>query len=490
MVSKKLFFSYGRDPHNPQYVDIVHKVKQYLEAQNFEVFMDVEQLKGGDDWEKKLESEIRQSDIFLYFVTSYATRPDGYCRNELSFALSLKKKIIPLMISYEPLPLSICRLQYIDLQNINSDKHLVSKIEQIIPILDDILFQSPGEKIQSPALIDNIASTKQNTLIVDCSNDQTHLNQYDFPYKKTKEYVQVSGVALLMNNRFVFHSHRMSQLCNSTGEVLANLGNVKGALSINDNKILTYSMNETIKLWTLEGQNLAQFVCNFKIKKIHIIDNDKFISRSSDNILRICNFFGKILHKINVDKGLNGLVILSHDRILLYFSNGTLQMIDLQGRLIRNLYGHSEGINGVCLLSNDRILSYSNDRTLRIWDREGRTLAVLKGHKNPINGAKVMKDGRILSYSGSTIYMWNTAGELMFVTKAHKGPINRVQIFEDGRILTCGSDGTLRLWNQKCEAVSSLKVQLGAFRNIYLLDKNNILIYSLNNTLSLWSSKE
>ena len=137
MFAKKLFFSYGRDPHNPQHIDIVEKIKQQLVKEGFNVFMDVEQLRGGDDWEEKLEIQIRQSDSFVFFVTPYAARkPDGYCLNELAYALSLNKKIIPLMISFEPLPLSICRLQYIDLRNVQTDQQLVSKIEQVIPVLN------------------------------------------------------------------------------------------------------------------------------------------------------------------------------------------------------------------------------------------------------------------------------------------------------------------------------------------------------------------
>jgi len=128
--------SYGRDVENPQDIDLVRRVKVDLEKEGFEVLMDEEQLRTTDDWEMKLEEMIRASDWMLFFITPYsARRPEGYCLNELAFSLSLKKPIAPVMVNYIVPPLSICRVQYLDLQAVKSDDDYEKKFKEITSII-------------------------------------------------------------------------------------------------------------------------------------------------------------------------------------------------------------------------------------------------------------------------------------------------------------------------------------------------------------------
>ena len=99
--------------------------------------MDEEQLRLGVDWEITLEKMIEKSDMMLFFITPYsARRPDGYCLNELGRYIIDNKPIIPIMLKYFIPPLSICRLQYLDLENLAQDKYQ-EKINDIIEILND-----------------------------------------------------------------------------------------------------------------------------------------------------------------------------------------------------------------------------------------------------------------------------------------------------------------------------------------------------------------
>jgi len=108
----QIFFSYGHDKYSP----IVLKLKKYLEDEGYKVFFDIEQLHVKDDWAYKLEEGIRKSDKVVFFITPYsARRPDGYCLNELAMALYYKKEILPVMIKFEIPPLSIARIQYLDI---------------------------------------------------------------------------------------------------------------------------------------------------------------------------------------------------------------------------------------------------------------------------------------------------------------------------------------------------------------------------------------
>lgn len=136
MREKTIFISYGRDANKPEDVDLVKKIKQDLEKRGFKVLIDEEQLRISSDWEHKLEAMIKDSDWMLFFITPYsARRPEGYCLNELAMSLAYKKPIAPIMIDYIVPPLSICRLQYLDLQTLKDDDYQ-KKLEEIIGVVD------------------------------------------------------------------------------------------------------------------------------------------------------------------------------------------------------------------------------------------------------------------------------------------------------------------------------------------------------------------
>ena len=53
----------------------------------------------------------------VLLLTPHAVRrPDGYCLNEIARALSRGLRIIPLMVVVSESPLSICRIQWLDMR--------------------------------------------------------------------------------------------------------------------------------------------------------------------------------------------------------------------------------------------------------------------------------------------------------------------------------------------------------------------------------------
>jgi hypothetical protein len=115
----RIFLSYGHD----RYASLALRLKRDLEAQGKEVWFDVERLKPGGDWERYIEegldfaSAVPESGRFLLLLTPHSVRrPDGYCLNELARAYSRNLPIIPVMVSTVEPPLSICRLQWLEMR--------------------------------------------------------------------------------------------------------------------------------------------------------------------------------------------------------------------------------------------------------------------------------------------------------------------------------------------------------------------------------------
>lgn len=90
-------------------------------AHGHEVWFD-EHLIPGDDWEQLIEQGIdwvaerpETGRVLLVMTPHSVRRPDGYCLNELAHALNRRLTVVPVMlVSVEP-PLSISRLQWLDM---------------------------------------------------------------------------------------------------------------------------------------------------------------------------------------------------------------------------------------------------------------------------------------------------------------------------------------------------------------------------------------
>ncbi|MFR9524378.1 MAG: toll/interleukin-1 receptor domain-containing protein [Rikenellaceae bacterium] len=116
----RVFISYGHDEYSP----FAQGVADELRKRGHDVWFDVEELREGKDWETYIENglnwvgENTATGRIILIMTPYSVRrPDGFCLNEIAKALDNKLQIIPVMLVWATPPLSIYRLQYLDMQN-------------------------------------------------------------------------------------------------------------------------------------------------------------------------------------------------------------------------------------------------------------------------------------------------------------------------------------------------------------------------------------
>lgn len=122
----RIFISYGHD----EYSEFALSLVDFLKENGYDVFIDKEGIQMGREWEIKLEEGLLwtkgdgENGIFILLMTPYSVRrPDGYCLNEMLYALDLGLKMIPVMLKTVTPPLSIYRLQYLDLTDTSNDKN-------------------------------------------------------------------------------------------------------------------------------------------------------------------------------------------------------------------------------------------------------------------------------------------------------------------------------------------------------------------------------
>ncbi|MBL8156949.1 MAG: TIR domain-containing protein, partial [Anaerolineae bacterium] len=142
-------------------------------------------------------------------------------------------------------------------------------------------------------------------------------------------------------------------------------GDVNGALPLRGGRILSWSDDSTLRLWSANGEPLAV----------------------------LSGHTGSVASALELTDGQ-----------LLSWSEGdnTLRLWSAEGDTLAVLSGHTEYVSGALELADGRLLSWSADSTLRLWSAEGDTLAVLSGHTEYVSGAVELADGRLLSWSGDS----------------------------------------------------------------------------------------
>jgi hypothetical protein len=104
----QIFISYSRKD-----IDFVRKLAGDLEAAGYDVWWDITDLQGGDDWVSKIPDAIAASQFVLVVLTPTAIASD-WVRKEYTQALSLRKKVIPLMLIPSAVPFALNTINFVN----------------------------------------------------------------------------------------------------------------------------------------------------------------------------------------------------------------------------------------------------------------------------------------------------------------------------------------------------------------------------------------
>ncbi len=143
-AAKRVFISYGHDRH----ASLAEKIKQDLAQRGHKIWFDKERLQPGGDWESYIEEGLKwvaedkaQGRVVLLMTPHSVRRPDGYCLNEIARALASGLYIVPVMVVWSEPPLSICRIQWLDMQDCVPVNERVEKYESKFELFIDALEQ-------------------------------------------------------------------------------------------------------------------------------------------------------------------------------------------------------------------------------------------------------------------------------------------------------------------------------------------------------------
>lgn len=104
----KIFVSYSRKD-----MDFARKLARDLEKAGYNVWWDITDLRGGDDWVRTIPAAIADSKYIIVVITPNSVESE-WVRKEYTQALSLRKKIIPIMLVPIAVPFALNTINFVN----------------------------------------------------------------------------------------------------------------------------------------------------------------------------------------------------------------------------------------------------------------------------------------------------------------------------------------------------------------------------------------
>src|SRR5215831_18481154 len=105
---ERIFVSYSRKD-----MDFIRRLAGDLETAKYDVWWDITDLRGGDDWPRVIPAAIASSNFILVVLSPNAVNSE-WVEKEYTQALDLHKKIIPVMFAKSPVPFALNTINYVN----------------------------------------------------------------------------------------------------------------------------------------------------------------------------------------------------------------------------------------------------------------------------------------------------------------------------------------------------------------------------------------
>jgi WD40 repeat protein len=130
----------------------------------------------------------------------------------------------------------------------------------------------------------------------------------------------------------------------------------------------------------------------------------------------------------------------------------SIQVYGADGKVIRNLYGHSEVVKVMSFFPNCKsIASGSADNTLRIWkifDESSHPIVMQTGER--VTKLTISPDGLIIASGGidNKVFVWSSDGRLLNRLNLPSPGIMDLRFSRNGKtLIASSSDGFIYQWN-------------------------------------------
>lgn len=279
---------------------------------------------------------------------------------------------------------------------------------------------------------------------------------------------------------------------------------VEGAHRIGAERLLSWSIDSTLKLWNFEtGEEVSTLAGHAaSVDGALLLDEETAISWSRDGGLKSWNMTRAELTQdfVGHEKSVLGVHRLDDTRLLSWAEDKTLRIWELgTGSQLACFKGHTRPLRGAMMCEDElagHMLSWSDDRTLRLWDlAQEESLSVMKGHEREVLGA-VMDGTTAISWGmDNTLRRWDVkSGEQLAAFEGHKDvPMGAMYIpGEDGaqQVLSWGKDGLILRWSIDGELLATWKGHKDWVDGVMLVGEDRALSWSKDKNAIWWNTVE
>ncbi len=437
-----IFVSYSRRNR-----DTVEALISDLQRLGHSVWYDGK-LTGSRAWWPDILENIRRSDVFIFTLSPETLNSDP-CSRELSYALALRRHVLPLRIAKintSLLPKAIRKLQILDYQpssrpQIITLSRTLNELEPPGP-LPNPLPQEP----EAPLL--DVIGLNERVNSESLSLDAQKLLVYDLERlmhdeETTEDAIVLLSILLKRGDLFAAIEKAIKELLEEAKTPRKNMP------VLGDWKYTSPTICLSVKC---SGTTTWTKVYEDKSSQYHVFDGHK------DAIFSV-RFAPTGTHFIT------GSI------------DGTARIWNLEEGLVQVLNGHVASVNGVGFSPDgSTVITASSDHSAQLWDaRTGRGLRRFT-HRTCVDDAAFSPDGQcIATASGKAIRIWNTeSGKELFRLDGHQKQVNRLAYSPNGQtLLSWASDDGVKLWDIETRNVlHSFSENGGAIG--YSPDGNNI----------------
>ncbi len=291
---------------------------------------------------------------------------------------------------------------------------------------------------------------------------------------------------------------------NKISELTGHELDVKFAsFSQNDSLIVTAGYDNIIKIWDLEGNLLSQKIIFYETSLQNIYIETAFFSQDNKYIVASLNEYysgqSRVL-LIDIEGNTKFTYITENnevncanfipdkEQIIVTNKNKTAVIIDYQGNVARELYGHESGIIKAHIIDDERILTISDDGTIREWflKEEPPVFPEIRD----LNFAKFTKSGiYIIKAVKNTVSLTEVLGKEIVTFDKHEGYVNFAELSLDKKlIISADKKNKAYIWDFNGKIINTLEHRNSINTATFSADMLYYLTASNDSTAILWDS--
>jgi len=334
------------------------------------------------------------------------------------------------------------------------------------------LFQSRGKQIEALR-----AAIKAGEDLKKWIPDNPQLSEYP----TTSPLLALQGIIAKIRERRVFVGHNDSVTSVSfspTGEAIA-----------------TASVDNTAKLWDLQGNSLITFTeHNSWVTSVSFSwDGEAIATASRDGTAKLWDLRGNCLVTFTGhNKSVNSVSFSPTGEAIATASiDKTAKLWDLRGNCLVTFTGHNNSVNSVSFSpTGEAVATVSIDKTAKLWDLQGNCLVTFTGHNDPVNCVSFSPTGEAIATASTdnTAKLWDLQGNCLVTFTGHNDPVINVSFSPTGEVIaTASDDNTAKLWDLQGNCLVTFTGHNNLVWSVSFSPHGNMIATaSIDKTAKLW----